>query len=259
MNRQITKLLLEKQGHEVVAVEDGIEALTRLKGQSFDAVILDEEMPGMSGLEAVREIRKKEAGTGQRVPVILVTGNASDAARQRSREAGVDAHIAKPFQDEEFFRAVKDLSGGAPPAAGSPEKSKPSLAKFDEQELLRRVGGSAKMLRDVARIFVQDTPKRKSAIRDAAARKDGAALATAAHALRGSLAMLGAVDIADEMHKVETLGREGSVGEASEIFGAIESRLSAFETLIAGLARGSGGRTKPVRAGRGKQARRKAR
>jgi signal transduction histidine kinase/DNA-binding NarL/FixJ family response regulator len=262
VNRQITKLLLEKQGHEVVAVEDGIEALTRLNGQSFDAVILDEQMPGMSGLEAAREIRKKEAGMGQHIPIILVTGNGSDAARQRSREAGVDAHIAKPFQDEEFFRTVNDLCGGAPPApaaAGAPEKSKPSLAKFDEQELLRRVGGSAKMLRDVARIFVQDTPKRKSAIRKAAARKDGAALATAAHALRGSVAMLGAVDLADEIHKVETLGREGSVGQASEFFGAIESSLSAFETLIAGLARGSGGRTKPVRAGRGKQAPGKAR
>jgi signal transduction histidine kinase/CheY-like chemotaxis protein len=262
VNRQITKLLLETQGHQVVAVEDGIEALTQLKGQSFDAVILDEEMPGMSGLEAVREIRKKEAGTGQRIPAILLTGNGNDAARQRSRDAGVDAHIAKPFQDEEFFRTVKDLCDGglpAPAAAGAPEKSTPSLAKFDEQELLRRVGGSAKMLRDVARIFVQDTPKRKSAIREAAARNDAAVLATAAHALRGSLAMLGAVDIAEDMRKVETLGREGSIAEASEIFGAMERRLSAFETLIAGLARGSVDRTKPVHAGRDKRARRKVR
>ena len=260
VNRRITSLLLEKQGHEVVAVENGRQTLARFDKERFDAVILDEEMPEMGGLEAVREIRKQEAATGRHIPAILVTGNATDAARKRSREAGFDAHIAKPFEDEELFHTLADLSRvehGMPVV--SAEKPSASDIELDEQELLRRVGGSPKMLRDVAKIFVQDTPKRMSAIRTAIAGKDGDALATAAHALRGSVAMLGGRGIADEIRKIETLGRQGSVGEAGKILASFEGKLSAFETRMAEIA---GGAAKPQKAGRasgGKRARRTGR
>lgn len=259
VNRQITGLLLEKQGHEVVAVENGVEALSRFENQRFDAVILDEEMPEMGGLEAVREIRKKEAATGRHIPAILVTGNSTDAARQRSREAGVDAHIAKPFQDGELFQAVEDLCGVEHVTPTAWQKVAASADPFDEQELLKRVGGSAKMMRDVAKIFVEDTPKRMTAIRRAITRQDPAALASAAHALRGSVAMLGAVDIADEIRKVETLGREGSVGRASEILASFESKLSGFEKRIAGIAGTPARRQKHGGSRGGRKARRRKR
>jgi signal transduction histidine kinase/DNA-binding NarL/FixJ family response regulator len=260
VNRRITSLLLEKQGHEVVTVENGRQTLARLNKERFDAVILDEEMPEMGGLEAVREIRKQEAATGGHIPAILVSGNATDAARKRSREAGFDAHIAKPFEDEELFHTLADLSRveHAVPVVPA-EKPSASDTELDQAELLRRVGGNPKMLRDVAKIFVQDTPKRMSAIRAAIAGKDGEALATAAHALRGSVAMLGGAGIADEIRKIETLGRQGSVGEADRILASFEGKLSAFETRMAEIA---GGAAKPHKAGRasgGKRARRTGR
>ena len=171
----------------------------------------------------------------------------------------MDAHIAKPFQDEELFQAIEDLCGvehGTPAPAAS-QKIVASGPQFDEQELLKRVGGSAKMMRDVAKIFVEDTPKRMTAIRKAIAREDGAALASAAHALRGSVAMLGAVDIADEIRKVETLGREGSVGRASEILASFESKLSVFEKRIAGIAGEAAQRQTHSRRSGGPKARRR--
>jgi signal transduction histidine kinase/CheY-like chemotaxis protein len=237
VNRRVTSLLLERQGHEVVAVENGAEALDRLGKERFDAVILDEEMPVMGGLEAVREIRKSEAASGRHIPAILVTGNATDAARQRSRAAGFDAHIAKPFDDDGLFHALVDLSRVAnTEAAPAPAKQTVVPAELDEQELLRRVGGNPKMLRDVVRIFLQDTPKRLSAMQKAMAREDAPALAAAAHALRGSVAMLGGVEIADTLRKVETLGRAGQVAEAGGILASIEGTLSAFEKRIAEIA-----------------------
>lgn len=262
VNRQITSLLLEKQGHTVMAVENGAQALARLDNQHFDAVILDEEMPEMGGLEVVREIRKREATAGGHLPLILVTGNASEAARTRSRAAGVDAHFAKPYEDEELFRKIEELCGvdrATPIAKATSEATPPATGRVDEQELLRRMGGSAKMLRDVAKIFTQDTPKRVTAIRKAIEQEDGAALAAAAHALRGSLAMLGAADIAAEMRKVETLAKEGQVSEARGIFRAIESKLADFEKLIAGFAGLPAKQRKAGRAAGGARPRGKAR
>jgi hypothetical protein len=73
------------------------------------------------------------------------------------------------------------------------------------------------------------------------------------------VAMLGAVDIAGEIREVETLGRQGSVGEASEILASFEGKLSAFEKRIAGIARGLAQRQKQSGPSGGRQTRRRAR
>ncbi len=261
VNRQITALLLEKRGHEVVAVENGKDALSCLEKQRFDAVILDEEMPQMGGLEAVRAIRKLEASTGRHIPTVLVTGNGSEAARRKSREAGLDAHITKPFQDEELFRTVENLCGAGVASTGSSTANKGTAVAqgFDARDLLRRVGGNPKVLRDLAKIFLEDTPKRRSAIRKAIARKDGEALARAAHALRGSVSMLGANVIAEDARKIEAMGRSGRIAEASKILAPFESKLSGFERLIAGVAAGPAKAKKRSRKTGGSRARRRMR
>jgi signal transduction histidine kinase/CheY-like chemotaxis protein len=240
VNREITALLLEKRGHEVVAVENGKDALSRMKKERFDAVILDEEMPQMGGLEAARAIRKMEISTGQHIPTVLVTGNGSEGARGRSHEAGLDAHIAKPFQDEELFRTVENLcgTGDAGVEQSAREKGTVVAEAFSPQDLLSRVGGNPKVLRDLAKIFLEDTPKRRSAIRKAIARQDGEVLTRAAHALRGSVAMMGATEIAEDARKIETMGRNGRIAEASKILVPFEGKLSGFERLIAGIAPG---------------------
>jgi signal transduction histidine kinase/DNA-binding NarL/FixJ family response regulator len=239
VNRKITALMLEKRGHKVVAVENGEKALSRIKKGRFDAVILDEEMPGMGGLEAARALRKMEASSGHHIPAVLVTGNGSEAARRRSREAGLDAHIAKPFEDEELFRIVEDICGGisVPSSEFSSQQGATVVAEaFSAQDLLKRVGGNPKVLREVAKIFLVDTPKRISLIRKALARQDGEAMARAAHALRGSVAMLGANEAAEDARKIEAMGRSGRIAEAGKILVPFESKLSGFKRILAGIA-----------------------
>jgi signal transduction histidine kinase/DNA-binding NarL/FixJ family response regulator len=255
VNREITVLLLEKRGHNVVAVENGKDVLSRMQEQRFDAVILDEEMPRMGGLEAVRAVRKIEASTGAHIPMILVTGNGSETGRQRSYEAGVDAHVAKPFQENELFRTVENLCGAASASVSAPPESAPVVGTLDAKDLLNRVGGNPTVLRDVARIFLEDTPKRMSAIRRAIAREDGEALARAAHALRGSVGMLGAEEIAEDARQIEAMGRSGNTTEAGKMLASFESKLSGFKQLLAGIA---GGQRKPLRGSR-KASRAKAR
>ncbi len=259
VNLELTALLLENRGHEVTAVENGKEVLSRMEKTRFDAVILDEEMPQMGGLEAVRAIRKMEASTGKHIPAVLVTGNDSEAGRLRSREAGVDAHIAKPFRNEELFRTVEDLCGAANTEPSVPEAAAAAVETFDSQALLKRVGGNPKVLRELARIFLTDTPKRMSAIRKAIAKKDGEALASAAHALRGSVAMLGASEIAEDGRKIEVLGRSGSIAEASRLLAPFEVKLSDFKIVLARIAAGAGKAKRRGRKTGGTRARRRSR
>jgi signal transduction histidine kinase/CheY-like chemotaxis protein len=259
VNREITVLLLEKRGHKVVAVENGKQVLSRMKKQRFDAVIFDEEMPVMGGLEAVRAIRKREASTGAHIPAILVTGNRSESGRRQSIEAGVDAHLTKPFRDVELFRIVEELCGIASATPSAAADDAPVAREINAQELLTRVGGNPKVLREVAQIFLEDTPIRMSAIRGAIKRQDGTALAKAAHALGGSAGMLGAIEISEEARGIEALGRSGSIVEVSEILASFEGKISAFERLLAGIVAGAGKSKVRGRKPRGTRSRREIR
>ncbi|MDP6118912.1 MAG: response regulator, partial [Planctomycetota bacterium] len=84
---------------------------------SFDIVLMDIEMPGMDGFETTRAIRKKEDGTGHRVPIIAITAHAVKGFRERCFEAGMDDYLAKPLKREQLFEsmnALDDASRGLP-------------------------------------------------------------------------------------------------------------------------------------------------
>jgi CheY-like chemotaxis protein len=87
---------LKKWGHTVVLAKNGQEAVDLFPGQVWDVVLMDMQMPVMGGLEATRLIRTQEAA-GHRIPIVAMTANAMESDRQACLEAGMDDHLAKPF------------------------------------------------------------------------------------------------------------------------------------------------------------------
>ncbi|MGH9677779.1 MAG: hybrid sensor histidine kinase/response regulator, partial [Candidatus Acidiferrum sp.] len=81
--RQLTAHLLSQQGHAVVAVPDGRKALQALATRRFDVLLLDEEMPGMNGVEVARKIREREKTQGGHQLILALTGNTGEEDRQR--------------------------------------------------------------------------------------------------------------------------------------------------------------------------------
>jgi CheY-like chemotaxis protein len=237
VNRELMVLLLERQGHRVMAVEDGGDVLRELEKCESDIVIMDQEMPRMSGLDAARAIRAKEKSTGRHIPIITVTGNATEADRRRGREAGVDAHLAKPIHVKELFQAITELCGGDGDEGADEEEGTPSAATCEpagaeEAALLERVGGNAKVLRDLARIFLTDTPKRMKVIRGAIQKRNAGTVASTAHSLKGSAGIFGAKEIVEEARNLEMLGRSGKLEGAGEIFEVLELKIVAFEVVL---------------------------
>jgi CheY-like chemotaxis protein len=96
INQMLATTLLKKWGHTVVLAQNGQEAVDLFPGQHWDLVLMDMQMPVMSGLEATRLIRAGEA-SGHRTPIIAMTANAMEADRLACLEAGMDEHLAKPF------------------------------------------------------------------------------------------------------------------------------------------------------------------
>jgi signal transduction histidine kinase/CheY-like chemotaxis protein len=112
VNQRLAVRLLEKHGHSVVIANTGREALTALEKQSFDAVLMDLQMPEMGGLEATANIRAQERQTGNHLPIVAMTAHAMKGDRERCLEVGMDDYISKPIRPKELYEALKRISLG---------------------------------------------------------------------------------------------------------------------------------------------------
>jgi CheY-like chemotaxis protein len=107
VNQRLAVRLLEKRGHRVVVAANGLEALQALEKESFDLVLMDVQMPEMDGLEATAAIRKKEIGSGRRVPVVALTAHAMKGDREKCIEGGMDGYLTKPIRPQELDQLLE--------------------------------------------------------------------------------------------------------------------------------------------------------
>jgi len=96
INQMLATTLLKKWGHTVVLAKNGQEGVDMFPTQPWDIVLMDMQMPVMGGLDATRLIRAREQA-GQRTPIVAMTANAMESDKRACLEAGMDDHLAKPF------------------------------------------------------------------------------------------------------------------------------------------------------------------
>jgi CheY-like chemotaxis protein/signal transduction histidine kinase len=111
VNQRLATRLLEKHGYSVVVANDGQEAIAVLEQQSVDLILMDVQMPNLDGLEATAAIRKKESGSGARIPIVAMTAHAMKGDRERCLEAGMDGYITKPIQAQELYETIERMAG----------------------------------------------------------------------------------------------------------------------------------------------------
>ncbi len=103
----LVKAVLERSGHEVVAVTDGAEALASLRMQRPDLAVLDITMPNVDGLEVLRRLRA-DAETIS-LPVVLLSAQAQEADVREGFATGASAYVKKPFSPRELAARVAEL------------------------------------------------------------------------------------------------------------------------------------------------------
>jgi DNA-binding response OmpR family regulator len=105
--RQLLTLKLEQASHEVRSFGDGVSALADARKHPPDLAVLDVLMPGMTGLEVCRELRKDPATAA--VPVIMLTARAQQADITAGFAAGANDYMAKPFSPRDLAMRIKTL------------------------------------------------------------------------------------------------------------------------------------------------------
>ncbi len=105
--RQMVVFTLKKAGYEVVDAKDGVEALEIARGQSFDAVISDVNMPNMDGITLIRNLRTLPAY--KFTPMLMLTTESGSDKKQEGRAAGATGWIVKPFNPEQLLAVIQKV------------------------------------------------------------------------------------------------------------------------------------------------------
>jgi two-component system sensor histidine kinase/response regulator len=234
VNRVLAQKLLQKQGHTVTSVINGIEALQLWEENQFhrfDIILMDVQMPELDGLQAATRIRERELGTGARIPIIAVTAHAMKGDRERCLAAGMDDYIAKPINPAELAKVIQLTVPAGTKIAAVP--ADPVLKGPSDAELLARFDGDGGLLKELAGIFLQECPRMLDAIRAALRAADLKALESAAHTLKGSVGNFAVPGPWETAQRLELLAKSGQLSGAEDIFHALEQQLAQFNQILA--------------------------
>jgi PAS domain S-box-containing protein len=226
VNQRVAMRLLEKRGHSVAVVSSGRQAVAAALEQSFDAVLMDVQMPELDGFEATAAIREAERARGGHVPIVAMTAHAMKGDRERCLAAGMDGYVSKPLQAEALYAAVE---GGPTAPAFSDE---PSSGELLDESAIRRNFGDDAFFRDVAGAFLESCPAWQAEIRSAVASGDAAKLRLAAHTLKGAVSHFGARPVYDAADRLEQLALSGSLHEAPAACAALEAALPRLQEAL---------------------------
>ena len=234
INQKVGVAILKKFGIESAVADNGREAVRMIEENHYDLVLMDIQMPEMSGFDATEAIRKREVLNGlSRIPIIAMTANVMESTREHCLTIGMDDFIAKPIKADTMMERLQPwlgrftiISGREVPPPSvlgqSPGKNglqakeiTPSSAKiWDRNQALQLVGGDETLLRELARLFLQRNALLLEKVDKAIRAQDAAALHEAAHAYKGAVNHFSAARVKDMAF---TLEKKGSAGDLSGI------------------------------------------
>ena len=243
LNIKLITKLLTPLGHTVVVAENGRLGVDAVKRESFDAVLMDVQMPVMDGLEATKEIRKWESGNNhqssiQRVPIVAMTAGAMKGDKKKCLDAGMDGYISKPIKIKEIMPAIQSIierkSGSCPETreqgAGSREPAEKNIpatmAGINIEEALERLDGNKELYREILNEFSKGNDNTIYEIRDAVAGKDMILARRLVHSLKGTAASISANTVRAAAIELEKAIKQEALDGADSLIDNLENALN---------------------------------
>ena len=255
INQKVAVAMLTSAGYRVDTVLNGEAAVWAAAAQTYDAILMDCQMPELNGYEATAAIRVQE-GASRHTPVIAMTAGARREDRERCLAEGMDGYLAKPVSKDALLatvaRSVK--KGAATIDVASPPVSIPADEVVVDPvvfEELRVLGEATEhdLLSDLLAQFMHDTERLLVQLRDAVTSGDAPAVAEIAHALVGTSAQLGGRRLASSLGRVEREASSGSRALGSDDLRHVELDYQELrDTLARRLSSSEHDRTGYVRA-----------
>jgi CheY-like chemotaxis protein len=229
VNQQVAVGLLRRRGHRVTVADNGRMALELIEREKFDLVLMDVQMPEMSGFEVTEAIRAREKETGGHLRIVAMTAHAMTGDRDRCFAVGMDGYLSKPVNQKMLFSVIEqDPQVETTP----PVVERKKTGTINRADALERLGGDTELLADVIRIFLEDCPQRLAAIKAAVDSRDADAIRATAHALKGAASNLSATGLFEAAQVMERIGAESRLDAAQAAWRMLAAEaMSAMDTL----------------------------
>jgi two-component system sensor histidine kinase RpfC len=199
-NREVVGKILERSGHDVTLVNDGEQALDAIEHQAPNLVILDRNMPGMGGMEALQALRLMMRGR-ERLPVIMLSADVTPEAKREALEAGADAFLPKPIEALRLLDEIQRLAGvkAEPARAAEPQPAPrraqaplaPAIVNAETLAHLEELGSSLAFVEKLIRVFLTDNSTLLERIEQVLAGRNYQEFRSLLHAMKGSSASMG--------------------------------------------------------------------
>jgi CheY-like chemotaxis protein len=168
-NQQLLSLFLRKMGAEVSVADNGEAAVKLAQQNHYDLIFMDMQMPVLSGVDAVKMLRKQ----GYDQPIVALTANATNEDKMKCITAGCNDFLTKPVPREKLYGMTSNY---LPPA---------QLPDIKHEPIVSTLLGEEPTLRDLVEKFVSELPALLEKIQQAYGRKDWDTLQDELHSLKG--------------------------------------------------------------------------
>ena len=232
INSEVALNFIKQFGHEVQCVENGREAVETLQKESFDIVLMDLQMPEMSGLEATKIIRERELNTGKHQWIIALTAQAMKGDREECLAAGMDDYITKPIKREELQAGLERAK-----ISLSPKPQSSALANADPSSIIIAFDGEINVAKKVSQLFLETTPPLWDSLIKSIQNGDAKSLRSTAHRLKGSYMQFGAEEAEQLAFKLETAGRDNKLEDLEDTVQRLQDHTRDLKKQIYQLLR----------------------
>jgi PAS domain S-box-containing protein len=222
-NQRLATALLEKWGHTVVIAENGRAAVERWRGEPFDLVLMDVQMPEMNGLDATRRIRELERESGGHVPIIAMTARAMKGDREKCLEAGMDEYISKPIHKDDFYAAIAPFFGAPPAREGAPPEPEAPAGAVDWRVALANTVNDKAILRLVMAASREEMGTLRTQLARALEDQDAETAHRCVHTLKATGRTFGAQELLLLAQEMEDLARACDLDAVAERAGRLDA------------------------------------
>lgn len=239
VNQKVAQSMLQKTGHRVDTVANGMEAIRALETLPYDLVLMDVQMPEMDGFEATKHIRNPQSVVlNHEIPVIAMTAHAMKGDKERCLQAGMNDYIAKPVSLQSLRKILdkwqitkqKESHFGVISTEETKSTEKPLI--FDKQALFERTMNDEKLVRKLISIFLKDLPKQMTALKENVKKRDFENIKWYAHYIKGSSANMGAMGLSTVAANMEKAAKDSLSDEIDILMSELEEQ---YELLMVQL------------------------
>lgn len=223
VNQEVTREMLIELGFDVLVVENGQEAVDAFKQGGFSAILMDCQMPVMTGQEATMAIRQIEHDAQQSpTPILALTANVMAEDKRNALESGMDDFLVKPINPDDLEKALKKWLSKTDTVIG------PTTTAIKSEVLTSDVRRSERVIE----LFLKDLNDRIPAIDSAISSGDANNLLQLAHGLKGSSLQIGAPGLAALARDLESVGSLTRLESAREVLDQLNSEVQRVRQAL---------------------------